>query len=435
MFCDQCGKPVGATAAACPHCGVLLGPAPVVPAQRPPERPAAALAPVRVSVPPVRAWLSFLSWTHLRGTVVALFAAWFGVPFVLLMAMVGVIVGGLAGTVQGTFAGDALLDRLDKVLTWAFPLPVDPAELLPTAAVQIGGIVGGLLGAVSGGWKLGWMAAVWPWQQLYEGDPTWPFSVGIGQTVTALFVGLLAVAAYTGFERFALRLSGARRMSRREELWLGPMLRRAADDLDIATPPPLLMTEELQPRAYATIRHIVISRGLVDELERDRAAIIGILAHELAHWRRGDATAQAWTKGVAAPLYVLHEIAHRLIRGARWRPVQWLLRSVLWSVLVTVKFIVRPALAKGLRDSEFHADDAAAQAGHGEGLRRALARLGVWETALDGWDEVMASTHPHIELRMERLESEGRYYPPYNEFSLVAPGADRGEATSHLGEP
>ncbi|MEV6967569.1 M48 family metalloprotease [Hamadaea sp. NPDC051192] len=441
MFCDQCGGRVDPAATVCPHCQALLEPLPVaVPAPRAPaddvrrggDPPAVRR---RAHLPPARTWFAFLRWEHAPATAISIFCAWFGVPFVLLMAMLGAIVGGLAGTVQGTFAGPTLLARLDTLMTWAVPLPVHPIDLLPTAAIQIGGVVGGVIGAVNGARTLGWLAFAWPWQSLYAGDPTWPFLVGFGQIAVALFFGTVTMMASTAFDRFGVLLSGGRRLSRREDAWLSPMLAEVARDMGIARPPVLLVTEDRGPRAYTTIRSIVISRGLVDELERDRRAIMGVLAHELSRWHHGDATAAAWIKGCGFPLYLLHEVAYRLLRVARWRPIQWLLRSVLWSVLATVRYIVRPVWARGMRKATYRADADARAAGHGEGLRRALARIGIWESALDGWDEVMSTSHPHIELRMERLEIPGRIYPPHNEFSLVGPRTSLDSTTSHMGEP
>jgi len=444
MFCDQCGQRVDPAATICHRCGALLdsfggATQQTIPA---PRDPSSGLIPVgrthqptrRLGVPPPAAFLSFLGM-HLRGTLAAIVGAWFNVPFVLLMTAAGAIIGGIAGAVSGTFAGPAMLDRLDTLLRWGFPLPVSPRDLLPTAAIQIGGVIGGLLGAVSGAVKLGWMAGIWPWQALYDGDALWPFELGIGRVVTALVLGAIAVAVYIVADRLLLHLAGARRLSRREDEWLSALLDSVAADMGVATPPALLMTEERIPRAYASTRYLVLSRGLIEELELDRKAIAGVLAHELAHWRNGDAIAVAWIKGVALPLYVLHELAYRLVRGVRYRPLQWLLRSILWSVLVTVSYLVRPCQSAGLRRAEYAADAAAMAAGHGDGLRRALSRLQFWEGGRDGWDEVMAASHPYTELRLERLEKPGRRYPSHDDNALVAPRFSRDAVTSHMGEP
>jgi len=89
-------------------------------------------------------------------------------------------------------------------------------------------------------------------------------------------------------------------------------------------------------------------------------------AHELTHWRNGDPLAAAWIKGVALLLYVLDEIARRLIGGTRDRPLQWLPRAILWLVLVAVSGLSRPMQAAGNRRAELLCDAAAHAAGHSD---------------------------------------------------------------------
>ncbi|NUT40046.1 MAG: M48 family metalloprotease [Thermoactinospora sp.] len=382
-----------------------------VPEQR--ERPA--------RLPPARAWLAGVLTRDVRSTASGVICAWFGVPWVLLMAAFGAVLGGIVGLVNGTMVGPGVLDRMDKIVGYVVPLPVKPLELLPTAAAQIGGIVAALIGAVSGGWKLGYMAATWPWEALYEGDPTWPWMVAVGQVVTALFVGALWVLGSSATEGLRLRIGGCRRMSRRERLWLAPLVAECARRLDITRPPVLLIHDRREPNAYALTRHVVINQGLLDDLGYDPVMVGGVVTHELAHWQEGHAISAAWAKGVALPLYLLYEIAVRLIDvTGRIRPLQWLLRVLLWSVTTTVRGIVIPIHAHTARANELAADDRVIEAGYAEGFRRALARLRFYEQGRDGWDRAVCATHPPIELRMERLESPGRRYPLRDDYALSA---------------
>jgi Zn-dependent protease with chaperone function len=420
VFCDQCGRPTPPQAVVCPSCNAVL--APVIPGpRRSDDEVMQAEARPTATMPPAAAWLAGLLGRNLRGTVVGIISAWFGVPWVLLMASLGAVVGGIAGLVSGTFVGPGVLSRLDTLLHYVVPLPVQPLDLLPTAAAQIGGIVGAMIGAASGAWKLAYMAGVWPWEQLYAGDPLWPWMVAVGQVVTALFVGWLWVLGSTATEGARLRVSGARRMSRREQHWLGPIIAEVAAKLGIRRPPTVLIDDRREPNAHASVRHIVINQGIFDELGHDPTAVAGVIAHELAHWKRGHAAANLFAKGVALPLYLFYELAVRLIEGTgRVRPIQWLLRILLWSVTTTVRYIVAPIHSHAARRNEFEADDMAAAAGYGEGQRRALARLRYYEQGRDGWERAICSTHPPIELRMERLERPGRRYPLRDDFSLVA---------------
>lgn len=413
MFCDQCGRPVPAGVPTCPHCGAILAPAVAGPAPR------NRLVDVPRG-PGVRVWLRAMFGLNRRGTVAGIVAAWFQVPFVVLMAGVGAVFGGLAGTVNGTVAGVGVTKRIDALLTWVFPLPVKVKDLLPTTGAQIGGITGGILGAVNGALKLAWMAFAWPWEALYAGDPNWPAAVAIGQVVTALFVGWLYLGWRTWAEASRLRIAGTRRMSRREAEWLVPIMVEAAGRLGLNRLPRVLVDDRREPNAHAGIRHIVVNYGLLEQLSYDRDAVAGVIAHELVHWRDGDAIAMVWNRGVALPLYLLYELAVRILRSARSRPVQFTVRILLWPVLVTVHYGVIPIQAGSWQRAEYRADAVAAQAGYGPGLRQALTYIRhSFDGSRSGWDTAICATHPPNELRLERLEEPGRAYPLREDHPLA----------------
>lgn len=421
MFCDQCGQSVPPSSAACPHCRATLEPLPaqpptpvVVPA--PPTNRHGLLAryPQAGYVPQgagSRAYISGIT-RNLWGTLAGIVGAWFNMPFVVLAAGIGALFGGLAGVVSGTFAGVGVLSRIDALITWVFPLPVKAKDLLPTAGAQIGGIVGGILGALHGGWELAWMAAAWPWEQLYAEDPTWPIAVALGQIVTALVVALLYVWWSTVAEATRLRVSGARRLSRREAEWLMPIVFEAAERLELTALPRFLVDDRREPNAHAGIRHVVINYGLIDQLDHDRDQVGAIVTHELVHWRDGDAIAMAWARGIALPLFLLYDLASKLLDLARSRPLHFLVRFLFWSVIVTVRRFVLPVQAGLWRRLEYRADALAAAAGYRSGLRGALTYLRrSFDGQRSGWDEAILATHPPNELRLERLEEPERRYP------------------------
>ncbi|SCL21203.1 M48 family metalloprotease [Micromonospora aurantiaca (nom. illeg.)] len=431
MFCDQCGAALSAGAAACGRCGATVEQSPIPS----PRRPAAAellpppTTPVaRVDVDQVgdrprgpgwATWARSTLGRNLTGTGAGLIAAWFNVPFVVLLAAIGAVFGGLAGVVSGTIAGQGVLSRLDALLTWVFPLPIKAEQLLPTAAAQVGGIVGGILGAVHGAGRLAWMAAVWPWEALAEGDPTWPWAVALGQVVTALVVGALYLVWTVTTESTRLRIAGARRLSRREAAWLGPIVADVAARLGLRAVPRLLVDDRREPNASAYVRHVVINYGLLEQLDYDRDQVAGVLAHELAHWRAGDPVAMAWARGVALPLYLLYELADRLLRGSS-RPLHFAVRVLLWPVLVTVRYLVVPVQARLWRQAEYRADAVAAAAGYGAGLRAALGYLRhSFDGDRSGWDRAVLATHPPNELRLERLERGEQPAPLREDHPLV----------------
>jgi Zn-dependent protease with chaperone function len=422
VFCDQCGRALpDPTATSCPHCGAALTPA-ITPTPAPVVHNALpAPVPGRTARGPgARAWVRATIGRNVSGTIAGIVGAWFGVPMVLLMGGIGAIVGGLAGVVSGTLIGSAMLGRIDVLLGYVFPLPVKAGDLLPTAAAQIGGIVGGLAGMVNGAFELGTMTLVYPWRKLYDGDPLWPVAVLLGQVLVALVVGALYVWWCAATEATWLRIGGARRLSRREADWLLPILTEAGQRLGLTGLPRLLIDDRREPNAATGIRHIVINQGLLEQLDHDREQIAGVLAHELAHWRDGDAIALAWAKGVALPLYLAFELAEKLLHAARIRPLQVIIRVLLWSVLVTVRYGVLPAQSRMWRGQEYRADAAAAAAGYAPGLRQALTYLrGSFDGQRSGWDRTLLASHPPNELRLERLEEQNRVYPMNEDHPLM----------------
>ncbi|WP_233458816.1 M48 family metalloprotease [Nocardiopsis alborubida] len=347
------------------------------------------------------------------GNAVALLAAWFNLPLAVFLTAVGTVFGAVGGLVSGTFAGAGVLRQLNTVFAWILPLPVSMDDLLPTAAVQIGGTVGALLGAVSGGATMAFHVLVSPWLLLWEADPAWPFALAVGQVVTALAVASAYVAYCGAAEPARLRVSGARRPSRREAELLEPVVARAAARMGLDRPPKLLVDDSREPNAYAGIRHIVVNRGLLDVLGHDADAVAGVIAHEVAHHKHGDAVSLAWNRGIAWPVFLVHELAHRAqVSAVYWTFLLALVRVLLWSVTVTVRLLVMPVNARHWRRAELRADAEARAAGYGPGLYTALARLGEgFDGARSGWDAAVLATHPPTELRLERLETPGAHHP------------------------
>ncbi|WP_432830038.1 M48 family metalloprotease [Dactylosporangium sp. CA-092794] len=426
MYCDQCGLRLPAGAVVCPRCAAPVEPVPVVPGPRgpaagewlPPLLPAAG----RLGRGPGgRAWLGAILLRNVRGSAAGIFGAWFNVPFTIMMSAIGAVVGALVGLFHGSFLGPQIVARVDRVLQWVLPLPFSAGQLLPTASVQVGGIVGAIVGGVNGAWTLGWLAFAEPWKRLYATDPLWPVSFAIGQVVVAVFVGGLYVLWSVVTEPLRLRISGARRLSRREAEWLMPMVHDAAARLGLRSLPRVLIDDRREANASAGIRHIVVNQGLLEQLDHDRDQVSAVLAHELAHWREGDAIALAWAKGVTLPLFLLYEIATRLLRMVHSRPLHYLIRFVFWSVIVTVRYFVIPIQAGTWRDAEYRADAAAVRAGYRAGLHRALSYLRQsFDGERSGWDAAVLATHPPTELRLEAIEEPGRRYPLTGDRPVLA---------------
>jgi Zn-dependent protease with chaperone function len=209
-----------------------------------------------------------------------------------------------------------------------------------------------------------------------------------------------------------VRAAGARRLSRREQALLLPIVLVCARRLGLANHPPILIDDSPEPTAVAHTRHIVLSRGLLDDFGYDREVIAGVVSHTLVHWRNGDAISATFVRGVALPLYLIYGFAGWVMQKVKHPLVVLLLWLVLWPALLTVRLFIMPVQAADARRAEFRADQGAVLAGYRDGLRRVIARLPrSFEASQNGWSLALSATHPPSELRLERLEEPDRQYP------------------------
>lgn len=228
------------------------------------------------------------------------------------------------------------------------------------------------------------------------------------QLLAAMAVGLMISVALLGatiaFEPWLLRLRGYRRLSRREAARIAPLLDAAARDLGLGAVPPVLMADDGSLTAVTPhCRHLVISRGLCDEIGDD--SLCAMLAHGLIHWASGDAVGSRWVLACGLPLILLYEAGAWLARRGSGlvAAIGW---GVLWPAWVLVRLVIRPVMAAGTRRREYEADAAVGATGRGAALHQALTFLGEFEPGRSGWGQMIATTHPPRELRLEALEPE-----------------------------
>ncbi|MGW9635892.1 M48 family metalloprotease [Nocardiopsis alba] len=344
------------------------------------------------------------------GNGAALIATWFNIPFVVLLVALGAIFGGIGGLVSGTIAGPGVVSRFDMVFSLVLPMPVSMSDLMPNVSFPAGGMVGGLIGTFKGGLKMLEFGVLLPYSLMWSQDPLLPLGATLGQIVSGLSIASVYVLYCRVVEAGRLRVTGARRPSRREAEFLEPIIARAAARMGLDRRPRLLMDDDREPNAYAGIHHIIVNRGLLEALRYDTEAISGVIAHEVAHYKHGDALGLAWNRGIAWPLYLLYELAHRWQASAvYWTVLLALVRVLLWSVIFTIRFLIMPLNSRHWRRSELRADAEAREAGYGPGLYTALTILGKnFDGARNGWDQSILATHPATELRLELLEEPGR---------------------------
>jgi len=258
-------------------------------------------------------------------------------------------------------------------------------------------VAGGALRAAAGGVVSGVVALV-------DEEPL----AFLGALAGGLVVSAALLAASVAVEPWLLRMSGCRRMSRREAARVTPLLHAAAADLGLRSLPRLLMAGDDDLRVRVHTRHLVVGRSLLDELgagPTGDATLEAVLCHALHHWAAGDGVGLRWIRCCGLPLVILYDAGcwmaqqgNALIALAGW--------IVLWPAWLLVRLIVEPVLALGSRRAEYAADAAARATGRGEALHRALALLGELEPGRSGWNRVIAATHPPRELRLEALEPE-----------------------------
>jgi Zn-dependent protease with chaperone function len=430
MTCQRCGRSLVQGQPACAGCGTPVGmaappssfgpyaPAPGYPPGTGPlgearkemkNKSAERMAEIGLSTYRPRRFGSAAGWIIAgamrtpRGAVAALVGAWSNLPIAIALAASGAVGGAIAGAIGGSRE--------------ATDIPLF-GDIIPTGMLQVGGILGALLG-VAGGAVLGFYKGLtWPWTLVAHDSPRQALSIAIGQ----VFAGIVYTLGTIAFEPLTLRISGARRLSRREAKLIMPIVRECAERMGIDGLPRVLIDDQRDVNAYALTRHLVINHGLLDEFNYDREVLAGVISHELTHWNNADPVAAAFVRGMALPLYLFYSATCWLVDHIRQPLARIALWIFTWPAAVTVRFFIMPIQAAELRDAEYRSDRGAVLAGHRDGIRRALARMRrTLDGGRSGWDISACATHPPYELRLEALEEPGKSYPLPDPDAPAAP--------------
>jgi Zn-dependent protease with chaperone function len=228
----------------------------------------------------------------------------------------------------------------------------------------------------------------------------------VAELITGTIIALVITMAIYRVEPWMLERFGYRRMAWDERERLTPLITDAATALGIdhAALPSIVIVDTVDTRAWATMRAVVLTRGLIEVLDDEELA--GILAHEFAHWQAGHPVGERLLWAAALPLVLAQAVAQWFSgwRSGLVRVVAWL---VFWPVNLTIRFVIAPLHGRYSRAYEYDADAAAAAAGvlYREGLRRALTKLSIIEAPRSGWEAALIRSHPPTALRVERLVS------------------------------
>jgi Zn-dependent protease with chaperone function len=367
-------------------------------------------------------WLVQGANRHLAGVFFGLLFGWTGLWILLWTAALGAAVGPLV-----------LLGILPpNFLTAAFNIGVGSGLSALALVISMG------LGA-AGGFTV-------PLSLLFIHRP---WETALSFVMGGVFSWIIVFGA-AAFERTSLRIRGYRRLSQAEAGRIAPLVFRVSQAMDLPALPRFAIVDEHLGGAWAHMRTIVLTKGLLDFL--DDGELEAVLAHELEHWRHGDAVGQRMVWAAALPIalmlnagYLLsgrgpQEIHVTLSRTGAGSLVRGALRTIgqilFWPAQVITRMVITPAVRSTMREYEYEADRAAAAIGLAPQLMSALPKItSGLEGGRTGWEQAMARTHPPLALRLERLEPRQEDDAQYQEEELRASVGDALRMLEHLLDP
>lgn len=251
-----------------------------------------------------------------------------------------------------------------------------------------------------------------------------------GATLGLIFAGVVNFVSFWFSDRIALKMSGARPVSRSEAPQFYEIVENLTQRANLPMPS-LHMIPSEQPNAFATGRNpghaaVAVTEGITRVLSRDE--LEGVVAHELAHIKNRDILITSIAATIAAAISWIATMA-------RWGAIfggssdddenpGGLVALLVASIVAPIAaFVVQMAIS---RSREFHADaGAAAISGRPEQLANALRKIegaakhiampispaaaplfivNPLRGAFAQGAARMFMTHPPIEERVRRLE-------------------------------
>ena len=224
-------------------------------------------------------------------------------------------------------------------------------------------------------------------------------------SLAAGFALALAITVFCFlFEPTLLDFRSYRRPSRRaQEGALQPLLHEVGARMGLPMVPRIRIADSPTLGVWTYLRHIVLSKGLIDQMDEDEIA--AVMAHELHHWCSGDQMAARFVWACTFPLVVLTNfytfVFTRVQSVQKYSTFAWV---IVWPAFTLLHLVVAPLMIARNRRQEYEADAGAIAAGYGPALASALAKTAEFEIARTGWEEALLRTHPPIEFRLEAIE-------------------------------
>lgn len=252
----------------------------------------------------------------------------------------------------------------------------------------------------------------------------------LGSIISGAIIAAFLVVGSAAFERLGLRIRGYRRLSRDEARRLAPLVKEIAETMDLPGLPRFAMSDQLVPNAWAQMRTIVLTTGLLQTL--DDSELRAILVHELSHWRNGDAVGLQCVWAAAWPVVLLYNLGtiiggqtpsdRIVVSNSLASAIRWIVALlVAWPAWVMTKLIIAPLTAASQRRYEYGADAVAYEFGLGAQMSSALRKISAFEAGRTGWEAAMTATHPPTELRLEALQAPRPDHWEYHEDELRGP--------------
>lgn len=242
----------------------------------------------------------------------------------------------------------------------------------------------------------------------------------IGLGLPVIVGGLVAFVAiqYVVGTRGVLRQVGARKLPRDKFGAFYEEYEATAEEMGFEDPPRLMIAPMGVPNAFAVGRKgngiVVVSATLVDALDFDEA--VAVTAHELAHLKNRDAILMVVGESISTIIGLFVMLVFAVSDNVVVTAVGWIL-GVFAKASVMVFVLALSRYREHVADR-----DAASVLGSGDPLARALRKIDTVASGSDttlqtnvsalciysgdrGLLDVLFSTHPSVDERVERLES------------------------------
>lgn len=206
-----------------------------------------------------------------------------------------------------------------------------------------------------------------------------------GMVMTFIFAVLLNMGMWWFSDSIALRLSGAREVSREDAPDLHHMVDTLAQRANLPKPR-VYIIESPAPNAFATGRSpekgaVAVTTGIMDVLNREE--LLGVIAHELAHIKNRDTLVASIAATMAGAVGMIADMAMWAMMFGGFggddedEGAAGLVGGILTIILAPViALLIQLAIS---RSREFGADEGGARIlGDPEPLARALEKLEGW---------------------------------------------------------